>query len=299
MKFNEEKDKMYVSEIFNNKKPVLSFEVFPPKAEDGIGKVFDAVRRLAAQDIDYMSVTYGAAGSTSKATAEIAEFVENEISLTSLAHLTCINTNKEDANRIMNTLSSKGIHNILALRGDMPKDGENVKSDFKYASELTQYIKARGDFCVGGACYPECHPDAANLDIDIENLKIKVDSGCDFLVTQMFFDNDAFYNFRDKLVKKGINVPVTAGIMPLTSSKQIEKMCVLSGGASMPSKFMRIISKYMDKPLALKQACIAYSIEQIIDLVTEDVDGIHLYTMNKPDVAEAIVPVITGLFKNE
>jgi len=290
---------MYVSEIFKKKKPVLSFEVFPPKAEDGIGKVFDAVRKLSAHDIDYMSVTYGAAGSTSKATAEIAEFVENEISLTSLAHLTCVNTTKDDADKILSVLKEKGVHNILALRGDKPKDAENVVSDFKYASELTEYIKVKGDFCVGGACYPECHPAAPNLDIDIENLKIKVDSGCDFLVTQMFFDNDAFYNFRDKIAKKGITVPVTAGIMPLTSSKQIERMCVLSGGASMPSKFMRIISKYMDKPLALKQACIAYSIEQIIELVTEDIDGIHLYTMNKPEVAEAIVPVITGLFKNE
>lgn len=287
---------MYVSEFFKKKKPVLSFEVFPPKTEDGIGKVFEAIEKLSEHNIDYMSVTYGAAGSTSKSTAKIAEFVEKQMNLTSLAHLTCVNTTADEAKVILDQLKTCGVSNILALRGDKPKDIDECKSDFKYASELVEFIKKNSDFCVGGACYPECHPDAPSMDADIDALKIKVDAGCEFLVTQMFFDNDAFYNFRDKLARKNINVPITAGIMPLTSSKQIERMCVLSGGASLPSKFTRIISKYIDKPAALKQACIAYAVEQIIDLVTQDIDGIHLYTMNKPEVASAIVPVVNALF---
>lgn len=290
---------MFVSDYFKKKKPVLSFEVFPPKTEDGIEKVFDTVQKLIVHDIDYMSVTYGAAGSTSKFTGQIAEFVERKMNLTSLAHLTCVNTTKPEAKNILCELKDHGVSNILALRGDKPRDITEVKSDFKYASDLVSFIKENGDFCVGGACYPERHPDAPSIEADIEALKIKVDAGCEFLVTQMFFDNDAFYDFRDKLARKGIYVPITAGIMPLTSAGQIEKMCVLSGGASLPSKFTRIISKYSDKPQALKQACIAYAIEQIIDLVTQDIDGIHLYTMNKPEVASAIVPVINALFTCE
>ncbi len=290
---------MYVKDYFNSKKPVLSFEVFPPKAEDGIEKVFEAARKLAEHNIDYMSVTYGAAGSTSKFTAEVAGYVEQNMGITSLAHLTCVNSKKHDIKNLLDKFSEQGIKNILALRGDKPMDMPTVDGDFNYASELCEFIKTQGDFCVGGACYPECHPDSPSVDADIDAIKIKVDSGCEFLVTQMFFDNDKFYDFRDKLARRGINVPITAGIMPLTHSKQIEKMCVLSGGASLPSKFTRIISKYIDKPLALKQACIAYAVEQIIDLVTQDIDGIHLYTMNKPEVASAIVPVVNALFFNE
>ena len=288
---------MYINEVFLKKKPVLSFEVFPPKTSDGIDVVFDAVRQMSVHDIDYMSVTYGAGGSTSKSTPEVADFIENTVNIPALAHLTCVNTSSDTVLKTLKNLKEKNVRNVLALRGDIPSGVECTNDDFKYASQLTEFIKKSGGFCVGGACYPECHPDSPNVDTDLENLKIKIDSGCDFLVTQMFFDNDTFYNFRDKAVKKGINVPITAGIMPLTGSKQIERMCVLSGGAAMPSKFLRIISKYIDKPKALKQACIAYSVEQIIELVSENVDGIHLYTMNKPDVAQSVISVINGLFR--
>jgi methylenetetrahydrofolate reductase (NADPH) len=287
---------MYIKDIFSSKKPVLSFEVFPPKQEAGIETVTKAIDQMSELPIDYMSVTYGAGGSTTKKTAEIAEYMENELNLTALAHLTCVSLTREQVQERLEDLKSKGVKNILALRGDKPQDESLIQTEYKYASELVEDIKKFGGFCVGGACYPECHPDASSLDADIENLKIKVDTGCDFLVTQMFFDNDAFYRFRDKAAKKGIDKPFTAGIMPLTNAGQIKKMCSLSGGASMPSKFTRIVSKYEDNPEALKQAGIAYAVNQIIDLLSNDIYGIHLYTMNRPDVAEKIVNVINNLF---
>jgi methylenetetrahydrofolate reductase (NADPH) len=287
---------MYIKDIFSSKKPVLSFEVFPPKQESGIETVTKAIDQMSELPIDYMSVTYGAGGSTTKKTAEIAEYMENELNLTALAHLTCVSLTREQVQERLEDLKSKGVKNILALRGDKPQDESLIQTEYKYASELVEDIKKFGGFCVGGACYPECHPDASSLDADIDNLKIKVDTGCDFLVTQMFFDNDAFYRFRDKAAKKGIDKPFTAGIMPLTNAGQIKKMCSLSGGASMPSKFTRIVSKYEDNPEALKQAGIAYAVNQIIDLLSNDIDGIHLYTMNRPDVAEKIVNVINNLF---
>lgn len=287
---------MYIKDIFSDKKPVLSFEVFPPKQDNNIDVVTDAVKRMSALPIDYMSVTYGAGGSTSKKTAAIAEYMEKELNLTALAHLTCVSLTREEVKEALTNLKSRGIKNILALRGDKPADEALLKTDYKYASELIKDIRSFGGFSIGGACYPECHPDSPNLDADIENLKIKVNAGCDFLVTQMFFDNDAFYTFRDKAVKKGINVPITAGIMPLTNAGQVKKMCSLSGGASMPSKFTRIIAKYENNPEALKQAGIAYAVEQIIDLLSNDIDGIHIYTMNKPETAEKIVSVINNLF---
>lgn len=287
---------MYIKDIFENKKHVLSFEVFPPKQENTIDSVTKAIDQMSSLPIDYMSVTYGAGGSTSKKTADVAAYMENELNLTALAHLTCVSLTREQVKESLANLQEKGIKNILALRGDKPQDETLLKTDYKYASELVQDIKDFGGFCVGGACYPECHPDSPSLDADIENLKIKADAGCDFLVTQMFFDNDAFYRFRDKAAKKGIDKPITAGIMPLTNAGQVKKMCSLSGGASMPSKFTRIISKYEDNPEALKQAGIAYAVDQIIDLLSNDTAGIHLYTMNKPETAEKIVNVINNLF---
>lgn len=287
---------MYIKDIFAKKRPVLSFEVFPPKQDNNIDSVTDAVKQMSKLPIDYMSVTYGAGGSTSKKTAAIAEYIEKELNITALAHLTCVSLTRNEVRETLADLKSRGIKNILALRGDRPADETQIKTDYNYASELAADIKSFGGFSVGGACYPECHPDSPNLDADIDSLKIKVNAGCDFLVTQMFFDNNAFYNFRDKAVKKGINASITAGIMPLTNAGQIKKMCSLSGGASMPSKFTRIIAKYEDNPEALKQAGIAYAVEQIIDLLSNDVDGIHIYTMNKPETAEKIVNVINNLF---
>lgn len=288
---------MFIKDIFSGKKPVLSFEVFPPKQDSNTEAVETAVRELSKFPIDYMSVTYGAGGSNSKNTAKIASYLKNNLSVPALAHLTCVANTKEDITDRLQEYKELGIKNILALRGDKPRGYEGeLFPGYKHACELTETIKKFGGFCVGGACYPECHPDSPNIDTDIENLKIKVEAGADFLVTQMFFDNNAFYNFRDKLVKKGINVPVTAGIMPLTSAGQIQRMAILSGGASMPAKFMRMFSKYQDNPEALRQAGIAYAVDQIIELVSNDIDGIHLYTMNKPETAEKIVTVINSLF---
>ena len=287
---------MYISDIFSSKKQVLSFEIFPPKQESGIGTVKSTVDELVKQPIDYISVTYGAGGSTSKKTADIAEYIQNQHNMTALAHLSCITSRKDEIKDILNDLDKRGIKNILALRGDLPQDGNAVMTDYQYASELVSDIKKHGDFCIGGACYPECHPDSPSIEVDIENLKIKADAGCDFLVTQMFFDNDKFYTFRDLAVKKGINLPITVGIMPLTQASQIKRMCVLSGGASMPSKFTRMFAKYENNPNALKQAGIAYAVDQIIDLLSNDVHGIHVYTMNKPEVAQNITSVVSSLF---
>ena len=288
---------MYIKDIFNKKNPVLSFEVFPPKKESSIDTVTAAIAEMAKLPIDYMSVTYGAGGSTSKKTADIASYMQDKLDVTALAHLTCISSTKNTINEALNDLKSRGIKNILALRGDIPNDPDFVPpNDYKYASELIKEIKDFGGFSIGGACYPECHPDCASLEQDIENLKIKADAGVDFLVTQMFFDNDAFYDFRNKAVQKGVDLPIDAGIMPLTNINQIKRMCVLSGGASMPAKFTRMIAKYENNPEALKQAGIAYAVDQIIDLISNDTSGIHLYTMNKPDVAKKIVSVISSLF---
>ena len=288
---------MYISEIFSSKKPVLSFEVFPPKKTENLGKVKDTVAKLSQIPVDYMSVTYGAGGSTSKMTPEMAEYMQKDLGVTALAHLTCVSLTKQEVEQLLGELKNRGIKNILALRGDIPADSEFPLPDgYRYASELTEDIKKFGGFCVGGACYPECHPDSDSLEEDIENLKHKVDAGADFLVTQMFFDCNAFYDFRDKCVAKGINVPITAGIMPLTNAAQIERMCVLSGGASMPSGFVKIISKYIDNGEALKQAGIAYAVNQIMDLISNDIDGIHIYTMNNPETAKKISDAVNCMF---
>lgn len=288
---------MYISDIFKNKSAALSFEVFPPKKDSAFDSVQSAVNALAKENIDYMSVTYGAGGSTTKNTAAVADHIQNDLGVTALAHLTCVSSTKDEIRSILDDLRVRGIKNILALRGDLPQDVSfPTPRQYKYACELVREIANYGGFCIGGACYPEGHPDCASIDKDIENLKAKVDAGCSFLVTQLFFDNDLFYEFRNKLVQKGIDVPVTAGIMPLTSAGQIDKMCVLSGGAAMPGKFTRMFAKYRENPIALKQAGITYAIDQITDLLSSGADGIHIYTMNKPDVAEKITASVKHLF---
>ncbi len=289
---------MLIKDIFASKKPVLSFEVFPPKQTSGLESVIDAVDKLSALPLDYMSVTYGAGGGNSKNTAQIASHLKSNLSIPALAHLTCVASTREDIKNKLDEYRALGIENILALRGDRPRDYDGeLFPGFSYASELVGAIREYGGFCVGGACYPERHPESPDVDADLDILKIKIDAGADFLVTQMFFDNDAFYAFRDRAVKKGITKPITAGIMPLTNAGQIQRMAILSGGASMPSKFTRMLAKYQDNPTALKQAGIAYAVDQITDLVSNDVDGIHLYTMNKPDTAARIVTVINSLFQ--
>lgn len=288
---------MFIKDIFSQKKPVLSFEVFPPKQDSGLDAVLTAVQKMSALPIDYMSVTYGAGGSNSKNTARIASYLKDNLSIPSLAHLTCVTNTKEDITNKLTEYKNLGIKNILALRGDKPRDYEGeIFPGYRYAGELVSAVKEFGGFCIGGACYPECHPDSPTPEADIENLKSKVDAGVDFLVTQMFFDNNEFYKFRDKCIKKGINIPINAGIMTLTQASQIQRMAILSGGASMPAKFVRMISKYQDNPEALKQAGIAYAVDQIIDLLSNDTDGIHVYTMNKPETAEKIVTAVNNLF---
>ncbi len=286
---------MYIKDILAAKETTLSLEVFPPKKTANFDSLKPSLERMCSLPIDYISVTYGAGGSTSKNTPAVAAYIKDEMNTTSLAHLTCWGSSKADIKESLGNLKDMGIQNILALRGDKPRDTDVPPGELKYASELTAFIKENGDFCVGGACYPERHPDSESDESDIENLKKKADSGCDFLVTQMFFDNDVFWRFCERAAAAGINIPIIAGIMPLTSASQIEKMCILSGGATMPSNFTRMAAKFYDNPEALKQAGITYAISQITDLIAAGVDGIHIYTMNKPDVAEKIVDYVKAL----
>lgn len=279
---------MKLKELFSLSKPTLSFEVFPPKAQDLFDKVSGAVSEIADLKPDYMSVTYGAGGGTSDFTVKIAEDIEKHHGVTALAHLTCISSDKERVQSQISQLKSAGIKNILALRGDIPKDRPaNDASAYKYASELIEEIKRHGDFSIGGACYPEGHTECESLDDDIINIAKKVEAGCDFLTTQMFFDNDILYSYIDKLRKKGIFVPVVAGIMPITNAKQIMRACELSGTV-LPKRFIKIAEKYGDKPQALAQAGIAYATEQIIDLYANGIKNVHVYSMNKPFVARKI-----------
>ena len=265
---------MKITDILNSKKAVLSFEVFPPKTGDAFDGVVAAVDKIASLRPDFMSVTYGAGGGTSEYSAAIAEHMKNDLGVTPLAHLSCISSNRADVHEKLLRLKNAGIENILALRGDIPKDFAG-NLDYAYASQLVAEIKSYG-FCIGGACYPEGHPESDTLFSDIDNLKIKVDAGCDFLTSQMFFDNDAFYSFLSKIREAGIYVPVIAGIMPVTNGKQIKRMMSLSG-STLPARFRRIIDRFGDNPAAMTQAGIAYATEQIIDLYANGGKAVHVY----------------------
>ncbi|MCM1115096.1 MAG: methylenetetrahydrofolate reductase [NAD(P)H] [Clostridium sp.] len=279
---------MKISEILNNKKTTVSFEVFPPKEWAKIDDTKAVIHEMVKDNPAWMSVTYGAAGTTSGYTTEIANAIKNG-GVTPLSHLTCINSDKNKISSVLDELENNGIENILALRGDIPQGFEtDSKHDFHYAYELIEVIKQKGNFCIGGACYPEMHPDSPNRVADIAKLKAKVDCGLDFITTQMFFDNDAFYNFREMCAIKEINVPIIAGIMPITNAKQIKRSVELSN-CSVPKKFERIMERFGDNPAVMKQAGIIYATEQIIDLMANGVNNIHIYTMNKPDVAHKIM----------
>jgi len=276
---------MKITEILKSKKAALSFEVFPPKTQSNFESVADAVKGIAALSPDFISVTYGAGGGTSDYTVAVAEKIKS-LGVTPLAHLSCISHDKEDVQSKLKTLKNLGIENILALRGDLPENFSG-NLDYNYACGLVKDIKKFGGFCIGGACYPEGHPESATLFSDIENLKIKTDSGCDFLTSQMFFDNDVFYSFLSKIQARGIFVPVIAGIMPVTNAASIKRITKLSG-TYLPTRFRRIVDRYGDNPAAMKQAGIAYATEQIIDLYANGIRAVHVYSMNKPDVAASI-----------
>ncbi|MCI8511004.1 MAG: methylenetetrahydrofolate reductase [NAD(P)H] [Lachnospiraceae bacterium] len=277
---------MKIKELLGREKPVLSFEVFPPKKEAAYESVAQAVREIAGLKPSFMSVTYGAGGGTSRYTVKIASEIVKEYKVTPLAHLSCVSSTKEQVRSMAERLEAGGIENILALRGDIPADG-SVKTDYRYASELICDLKKLGDFCIGGACYPEMHPDSKSKEEDLHYLKEKVDAGCDFLTTQMFFDNNIFYNFLYRARERGITVPIVAGIMPMTNAKQVKRTLALSG-TYLPTRFKMLLDKFGENPAAMKQAGIAYATEQIIDLVANDVRAIHVYTMNRPDVAAQI-----------
>ena len=288
---------MLIKDIFNQKKPVISFEIFPPKKYSNIDVIYSTLEALKDLRPDFISVTYGAAGSTRDKTVEIASIIKNKYDIEALAHLTCIGLDQEGLDKIIGELIKNNVRNVMALRGDLPEGMDKKELDsssFAHASDIIASIKKHEDFSTGGACYPEVHPECESLDKDIENLKLKVDSGADFLVTQLFFDNDKFYNFMDKARKAGINVPISTGIMPVTNKKQIERMISLSN-ATLPSKFRRILDKYENDGEALKEAGIVYATEQIIDLLSWGIDGIHLYTMNRPETCRKIINNITSI----
>ena len=279
---------MKVSEILKNKHPVLSFEVFPPKTSDSFESVKSATEKIAQLHPDFMSVTYGAGGGTSTYTLSIAENLKNQYNVTTVAHLTCVSSTKEAVGNQLQKLKEAKIENILALRGDIPEGLEDRSQwSYHYANELITDIKAAGDFCIGGACYPEGHVESETVAEDIRHLKQKVDAGCDFLTTQMFFDNNVFYNFLYKIREAGITVPVIAGIMPVTNGKQIKRICQLSG-TYLPQRFKQIVDTFGSNPDAMKQAGIAYATEQIIDLYANGIPAVHVYSMNKPEVAAKI-----------
>lgn len=284
---------MKIADKFNQGKTVFSFEVFPPKKTSPFETIITALDQLKDLNPDYISVTYGAGGSNRDNTLEVASKIKNDYNIEALAHLTCINSKKSDVDSMLEDLKKANITNILALRGDIMPDVEPEK-DFRYAMDLCKYIKEKGGFNLAGACYPEVHIDAENQVEGIYYLKEKVNSGLDFLITQLFFDNDIFYRFYENTKIAGINIPIEAGIMPVTNKKQIERMVSMCG-VSVPSKLSKIMQKYENNPEALRDAGIAYAIEQIVELISNDIDGIHLYTMNNPYVAKKIKEAVENL----
>lgn len=286
---------MKISEILKNNRVTVSFEVFPPKEWDKIESTKAVVGEMAKSQPSFMSVTYGAAGTRSGFTQEIANEIKSK-NITPLSHLTCLTSTRDKIHQVVGELQDNGIENILALRGDIPEGFEFPDDQyFEHAYQLVNEIKSiNPDICVGGACYPEMHPESKNRVDDIEHLKQKVDCGVEFLTSQMFFDNEKFLNFYEMCRVKGINVPIIAGIMPITNANQIRRSIELSN-SSVPKKFYRIMDRFGDNPKSMKQAGIIYATEQIIDLMANGINNIHIYTMNKPDVASAIMDGLSGI----
>lgn len=288
---------MKIIEKFAVKKPLISFEIFPPKVNYSIETIYDAIDDLYNLNPDFISVTYGAGGSTKDKTVDISSYIQNRYSLSSIAHVTCISSTKNEIKNILDSIEKNNIQNVLALRGDYPVNAAAYtlpENSFKNSLELIEFFKKNSDLCVGAACYPEKHPEAKSLDSDIDFLKRKVEAGADFLVTQMFFDNEMFYDFYDKTQQKGINVPIITGILPILNKKQINTIVGLTGN-SIPKKFKRILEKYENNPEALHEAGMSYAISQIVDLLAWGVDGVHIYTMNKPSTARKILESISAI----
>ncbi len=288
---------MKIKDKLSEKKPLISFEIFPPKANYPVDTIYNTIDELYNLNPDFMSVTYGAGGSTKDNTVEISSYIQNKYNLTSIAHVTCIDSTKNELDNILNSLKENNVQNVLALRGDYPKDfAPNffTSGGYKNSAELIEYFKSNSDLGIGAACYPEKHPDAKDLNSDIDFLKRKMDAGADFLVTQMFFDNELFYDFYDKTQKKGVYLPIITGIMPILNKRQIETIINLTGN-SIPKKFRRLLEKYENNPEALNEAGMSYAVSQIIDLLSWGIDGIHIYTMNKPSTARKILGSITAI----
>ncbi|MDO4988043.1 MAG: methylenetetrahydrofolate reductase [NAD(P)H] [Synergistes sp.] len=277
--------------FFKLDKPTFSFEIFPPKGSGELSKIFDTIDALASLDPDLISVTYGAGGSSRENTVEIASKIQTDYSIPALAHLTCIGSTRDEMRLTLDKLKDKGIRNILAMRGDI---GEEGTKDFKHASDLIGFINDNYDFNIFAACYPEKHIEAYSMDEDLTYLKAKCDCGVSALVSQLFFDNEVFYSFRDRARKLGITTRIEAGIMPITSASQINRMVSMCG-ASMPPAIQKIIRAYGHNSMAMREAGIAYATNQIIDLLAEGVDGIHLYTMNLPEIAKRICENVRGV----
>lgn len=278
---------MKINELFNSKELVFSFEIFPPKVTSPISTVYKTLEELNDLKPDFISVTYGAGGSlTNNRTTELSSLVKEKYGVESVAHLTCISSTKDEIDIILDDLKSRGIENILALRGDIPV-GQDPKGEFNYAYELISHIKKRGDFNILGACYPEGHVRGRDLKEDMMHLKLKEEMGATHFISQLFFDNNYFYDMLEEKDKLGIKSPIQAGIMPVVNKNQIERISSLCG-AHIPEKFIKIMNKYEHDKDALREAGIAYAVEQIVDLVSSGVDGIHLYTMNNPYVARRI-----------
>ena len=285
---------MKINSLFQRDRAVFSFEVFPPKKDSPIESVFDKLEEICALKPDFISVTYGAGGTGGHSrTVDIASKIKRDFHIESVAHLTCVNSTRAMIDETLDDFKANGIENILALRGDYT-EGVEPQTDFRYASDLCAYIREKGDFDISGACYPETHVDAADEVEDVLNLKKKVDAGAQHLISQLFFDNALFYRFLERTKIAGIRVPIEAGIMPVTNKRQIERMVSLCG-ASLPPKFSKMMQRYESKPEALRDAGIAYAVEQIVDLLANGVDGIHLYTMNNPYVAGKITRAVENL----
>ena len=287
---------MKIIDLLNEDKVTLSFEVFPPKTSSRYENVLKAAEKIASLNPNFMSVTYGAGGGTSAHTVALAKDIHEKYGVEVMAHLTCVSSTREHVESMVEQFKENGIENIMALRGDIPSDGK-VGEDYQYACQLIKELKAKGDFCIGAACYPEGHVESPSIKEDIQHLKEKVEAGADFLTTQMFFDNNVFYNFLYKIKEAGIDVPVVAGIMPITNAKQVSRAVQMSGTSIIPYHFKMMVDAFGDNPEIMKQAGIIYASEQIIDLIANGVKHIHVYTMNKPDIAEGIMNNISEILK--